>query len=98
MASTPLEIFLNKNVMDLKGISVKKAASLRKLGINTINDIIMNIPRSYEDRRNIKKIADVMVGETATVIGKVVSFDHVFILETLPSPPFSYRTAHQVYL
>lgn len=83
MASTPLEIFLNKNVMDLKGISVKKAASLRKLGINTINDIIMNIPRSYEDRRNIKKIADVMVGETATVIGKVVSFDHVFIRKNL---------------
>lgn len=83
MADTPLEIFLNKSVMDLKGISVKKAASLRKLGINTIGDIIMNVPRSYEDRRNIKKIADVIVGDTATVIGKVVSFDHVFIRKNL---------------
>lgn len=83
MPNTPLEIFLNKNVLDVKGISVKKAASLRKLGINTVNDIIMNIPRSYEDRRNIKKIAEVMVGEAATVIGKVVSIDHVFIRKNL---------------
>lgn len=77
MITAPQEIFLSKNMSVFKGISNVKSNSLRNLGIETVNDLLMHYPRSYEDRRNIKKISEIAIGENVTVIGKVVSYDAV---------------------
>ncbi len=60
---------LNQDIQYLKGVGPKKAYLLKRLNINTINDIIWHVPRDYEDRGNIKKISNLKNGEKATFYG-----------------------------
>lgn len=55
----------------IKGIGPHRRALLEKLGIFTPEDLLFYPPRRYEDRRHVKKIADLVVGEAATVVGEV---------------------------
>ena len=50
---------LKKSVTALKGIGPKKAALLEKLGITTVEDMLLHIPRDYQDRRYICPIRDI---------------------------------------
>ncbi len=49
----------------IKGIGEKRKELLKKLAIETPDDLLWYIPRSYEDRTNIKKLKDIEDGETA---------------------------------
>lgn len=49
---------LKQSVTALKGIGPKKAALLEKLGIVTVEDMLMHIPRDYQDRRHICPVAE----------------------------------------
>ena len=51
----------------LSGIGEKKEKLLSQLGIYDINDLLLHYPRRYEDRRNIKKISTLALGETALI-------------------------------
>ncbi len=55
------------NVGELKGFGPKKCDSLEKLGIRTLSDALGHYPRSYEDLRNRKSIAETEDGEKALV-------------------------------
>ncbi len=55
----------------VKGIGPARKALLAKLGIETVEDLLFLPPRRYEDRRHLKKIADLKEGEVATVVGEV---------------------------
>ena len=55
----------------LKGIGPKKAEKFEKLGLYTVEDVIKSFPREYEDRRNVKKIDDLVPEETAMIRGKI---------------------------
>jgi len=57
----------------LKGVGPKKAGTLNKLGINTVEDILYYLPRRYEDRRYFTLVKDVKVGEYNTIKGKVLT-------------------------
>lgn len=59
--------FLNAPVTVLKGIGPKKEELFKSLGINTIMDLIYYLPRSYEDRRSIKKIDECTDGEVCCI-------------------------------
>ena len=48
----------------------KKA--LKKIGLQTLNDLLFYFPSRYNDISNMKKISDLTVGETATICGKVL--------------------------
>lgn len=50
--------YLSSPIQYIKGVGPKKSESLNKLGIKSIKDLLYYFPRSYEDRRTIKKIAD----------------------------------------
>ncbi|MFR6257496.1 MAG: ATP-dependent DNA helicase RecG [Anaerovoracaceae bacterium] len=50
---------LYDSVNCIKGIGPKKSDSLRKLKINTVEDMLFFFPRDYEDRRRITKIGDI---------------------------------------
>jgi ATP-dependent DNA helicase RecG len=54
---------LNMQISALKGIGAKKSAALMKVGISSIADAISYFPRGYDDRRTIKRIADICDGE-----------------------------------
>ena len=56
---------------ELKGIGPKKAEKFEKLGIFTAEDAAESYPREYEDRRNVKQIADLVPEETALIKGKI---------------------------
>ena len=55
----------------LKGIGPKKAEKFEKLGLYTVEDVVKSFPREYEDRRNVKKIEELVPDETAMIRGKI---------------------------
>lgn len=64
---------IQENVQFLKGVGPKKASILKKLGIENIYDLITYYPRRYEDQQNTTPIAELNVGETVNVQGKIVA-------------------------
>src|SRR5471030_489859 len=57
----------------VKGIGPARAAMLQAKGLESIEDLIHYFPFRYEDRSNLKTIAQLAPGEQATVIAKVRS-------------------------
>ena len=55
----------------LKGIGPARAASLERLGVRTIADALLLMPRRYEDRRSFTPIGRLRPGEAASVLGRV---------------------------
>jgi ATP-dependent DNA helicase RecG len=66
--STPL---LQKEPRYVKGVGPKRASLLGNLGIRTVRDLLLHLPRGYEDRRHARPIAGLRVGESAVVSGKI---------------------------
>ncbi len=64
---------LSTDVQYIKGIGEARAKSLRKLGITDLRGLISFFPRAYEDRRNYRRIADLVPGENACVRAVVAS-------------------------
>ncbi len=55
----------------IKGIGEARAKAFKKLGINTVLDLLFHFPRSLEDRSEIKTISELMDGETVCVRGSL---------------------------
>jgi ATP-dependent DNA helicase RecG len=60
-----------KSVVELKAVGPRLAPRLESMGIGTVLDLLTHYPRRYHDRRNTQEIADLAVGEEATVYGVV---------------------------
>ncbi len=61
------------SVQYIKGVGPKRAFLLGKLNIFTFEDLLYFVPFRYEDRSEIKKIAQVEAGKTETVVGEVMA-------------------------
>ena len=57
----------------VKGIGPARAALLEAKGLATVEDLLGYVPFRYEDRSNMKTIAQLAPGEMATVIATVSS-------------------------
>jgi ATP-dependent DNA helicase RecG len=55
----------------LKGIGPKRAKELEKFGLKSVEDLLYHLPFRYEDRREIKKICDAIVGRNETFVGEL---------------------------
>ncbi len=64
---------LSDTVYHIKGVGDKIGKRFEKLNIYTILDLITHYPRDYDDRRNIKKINDLDIGESNTVIATIAA-------------------------
>ncbi len=62
---------LKKPLTEIKGIGPRKSALFGRLGIERIEDILYSFPREYEDRRNVKSIGSIAVGETCMVTAEI---------------------------
>src|ERR1022692_1230347 len=62
---------LTTPVQYVKGIGPRLAEILATKGIATVGDLLNYLPFRYEDRLNPRGIAELRVGEMATVIGEV---------------------------
>jgi ATP-dependent DNA helicase RecG len=63
---------LAQDVQFLKGVGKSRSGRLARKGIKTLEDILLFIPRTYDDRRTVTKIADLKVGQRAVVVGEIV--------------------------
>ena len=62
---------LSMPVRYLKGIGPKRAAALRSVGVETVEDLLLYIPRDYLDRSRMASLADLPLGREVTAIGTV---------------------------
>lgn len=59
------------SVTALKGVGASLAATLAKLGISTIQDLLFHLPHRYQDRTRILPIASLRVGDQGVLEGEV---------------------------
>ena len=58
---------LNTDVRYVKGIGEARAKALARLGVTNLRELISYFPRTYEDRREYRRIADLIPGEAVCV-------------------------------
>lgn len=63
------------SVTSLKGVGVKVAEKLAKLGLRNLQDVVFHLPLRYEDRTRIYPIADLLAFTHVSVQGQVLSAD-----------------------
>jgi len=68
-----LTLRLDSEVQFIKGVGPHRAALLARLGIKTVQDVLFHFPLRYEDRRNVRRIADLTEGEVQTVRGFILT-------------------------
>jgi ATP-dependent DNA helicase RecG len=68
---------LESQVQYVKGVGPKLAAILGKLGIFTVRDLLYHFPRRHEDRTHFARVSQLEHGQTATVLGTVITADNV---------------------
>ncbi|WCJ61234.1 ATP-dependent DNA helicase RecG [Fontisphaera persica] len=71
-SAKPATCILNQPVTCLWGVGAERAELLGKLGIQTVEDLLLHRPRRYEDRRQTVPIGTLQPGQTALVRGRVV--------------------------
>ncbi len=59
-------------VQYLKGVGPRMAARFTAKKINTVEDLLYFLPRTYEDRREIRKINKLETNKTQTIIATVI--------------------------
>lgn len=68
---------LDDEVRFVKGVGATLAQVLAKLDIYTVFDLLMHLPRRYEDRTHFRTLAQVVPGEAVTVHGTIRMVDNV---------------------
>ncbi|PMP63399.1 MAG: DNA helicase RecG [Caldimicrobium thiodismutans] len=63
---------LSQKIDIIKGIGPKIAKKFQKKGIETIEDLLFFLPRTYEDRRKITPIGELIEEKTAVVFGEII--------------------------
>jgi ATP-dependent DNA helicase RecG len=59
-------------VQYVKGVGSARAAQLKNIGIESVEDLLNYVPRRYLDRSTITKINQVSINSETTIVGKVV--------------------------
>ena len=61
----------------LRGVGPAISEKLRGKGIATVQDLLLNLPRRYEDRRQRRLVAEAPLGERSVIEGTVAWLDEV---------------------
>ena len=64
---------LDTDIRYLAGVGEARAKTLRKLGIETVQDLVSYFPRTYEDRKLSPSISSLPLNENAAVVAMVAS-------------------------
>ena len=67
------KISLDDPLQFIKGVGPKRADLLKKINLETVSDALFFLPFRYEDRTQVKKIIELVPGETASFLGEVVN-------------------------
>ncbi len=69
---------LKTPIQYLKGVGPKLAKVMKKVGVETIEDLIFYFPREYEDRTKLKKIAELQSSPFEIINATVERVNHNF--------------------
>lgn len=64
-------------IQTLPGCGAKRADLFARLGLHTLGDLLLYLPRDYRDRRTVTPIAQAAIGSQVTVCGRVVGTEIV---------------------
>ena len=67
------KLSLDDPLQFIKGVGPKRADLLKKINLETVSDALFFLPFRYEDRTQVKKIIELVPGETASFLGEVVN-------------------------
>ena len=59
-------------VLKLRGVGPALAEKLAAKGLATVGDLLLNLPRRYEDRRTPRTVAQAPIGERSVIAGRVI--------------------------
>ncbi|MDU3817532.1 MAG: ATP-dependent DNA helicase RecG [Pantoea sp.] len=62
----------------LSGVGASQARKLAKIGLHTVQDLLLHLPLRYEDRTQLYPINDLLPGIWATIEGEVLHTDVTF--------------------
>lgn len=71
-----LDNVVNRPITALSGVGTKIAEQLAQLGIERIFDLLLHLPRDYEDRSRLVNIAEVANGQSVLIQGKIIKSDN----------------------
>ena len=60
-------------VIDLRGVGPALAAKLEAKGLRTVEDLLLFLPRKFEDRRAPRTVAEAPVGERSVIAGRITT-------------------------
>ncbi len=75
--TTEKERDLDMPVQYLRGVGPARAEELARLGVRTVRDLLLHLPRRHEDRTEILPLAALHPGEAVTVRGTVKKVERV---------------------
>lgn len=70
---------LKKSVQYVKGVGPRRAEQLAKLGIQTVEDLLYHVPFRYQDRREIKSVSDLELGDITSTRGEITKISRRFL-------------------
>ena len=62
---------LDSDVQYIKGVGPRRASLLTSRGIRTVEDLLLHIPKAYQDRANFVPLSSLKVGQDAAVHARV---------------------------
>jgi ATP-dependent DNA helicase RecG len=71
LRSMPRPSRLDAPISSLKGAGPKLTAAAAEIGIETLGDLLWHLPHGHRDRAGIREVADLAIGEQATVMVSV---------------------------
>ena len=73
------EFDIKTDITYLKGVGPRRAAALNHMNIFTFYDFLTHFPRAYEDEREVTPMSDLVIDETAMVVGHLsnISFREI---------------------
>jgi ATP-dependent DNA helicase RecG len=73
LRSAPRPSRLAAPIASLRGAGPKLAAAAAEIGIETLADLLWHVPHGHRDRAGVREVADLRIGEQATVMVNVRS-------------------------
>lgn len=68
---------LESSIESLSGIGPRYLSLLKRIGIESVGDLLYHFPFRYEDLSTIKKIAELTEGEIVTIRGKIWEIQNI---------------------
>ena len=75
-AATSYGMKLNTPISQISHVGAVYARRLNRLGIREVKDLLFHFPSRYQDFSKVSPIGKVGIGETVTVVGKIIDIEN----------------------